>query len=131
MGKLLSFPGHQGTAAQGAPAQGAPLAHGQAPLREPGNGWLTIRSVVKSFKKRMVVRGVSLDLARGEVPGLAPAEVLMVGDTLETDVLGAQRLGFRTALALSGNTPPRRLAAEVERTSVQPDHVVRAVSPDA
>lgn len=70
MGKLLSFPGHQGTAAQGAPAQGAPLAHGQAPLREPGNGWLTIRSVVKSFKKRMVVRGVSLDLARGEAVGL-------------------------------------------------------------
>jgi lipopolysaccharide export system ATP-binding protein len=70
VGKLLSFPGHQGTAAQGAPAQGAPLAHGQAPLREPGNGWLTIRSVVKSFKKRMVVRGVSLDLARGEAVGL-------------------------------------------------------------
>ncbi|MFW2391937.1 MAG: LPS export ABC transporter ATP-binding protein [Methyloceanibacter sp.] len=70
MGKLLSFPGHQGTAAQGAPEQGAPLAHGQAPLREPGNGWLTIRSVVKSFKKRMVVRGVSLDLARGEAVGL-------------------------------------------------------------
>jgi lipopolysaccharide export system ATP-binding protein len=70
VGTLLSFPGHQGTAAQGAPAQGAPLAHGQAPLREPGNGWLTIRSVVKSFKKRMVVRGVSLDLARGEAVGL-------------------------------------------------------------
>jgi lipopolysaccharide export system ATP-binding protein len=70
VGKLLSFPGHQGTAAQGAPAQGTPLAHGQAPLREPGNGWLTIRSVVKSFKKRMVVRGVSLDLARGEAVGL-------------------------------------------------------------
>ena len=70
MGKLLSFPGHQGAAAQEAPAQTAPLKHGQAPLREPGNGWLTIRSVVKSFKKRMVVRGVSLDLARGEAVGL-------------------------------------------------------------
>ena len=70
MGKLLSFPGHQGAAAQEAPAEAAPLAHGQAPLPEPGNGWLTIRSVVKSFKKRMVVRGVSLDLARGEAVGL-------------------------------------------------------------
>ena len=39
-------------------------------LHEPGDGWLTIRSIVKSFKKRMVVRGVSLDVRRGEAVGL-------------------------------------------------------------
>ena len=70
MGKLLSFPGHQAAAPQGAPAQAERLARGPGPRAEPGNGWLTIRSVVKSFKKRMVVRGVSLDLARGEAVGL-------------------------------------------------------------
>ncbi|MEE8634002.1 MAG: ATP-binding cassette domain-containing protein, partial [Methyloceanibacter sp.] len=37
---------------------------------DAGEGWLSIRSVVKSFKKRTVVRGVSLDLARGEAVGL-------------------------------------------------------------
>jgi len=47
-----------------------PVAREPEGLHEPGNGWLTIRSVVKSFKKRMVVRGVSLDLARGEAVGL-------------------------------------------------------------
>ena len=75
MGKLLSFPNHQAVAAQDAAVaqQAAPaqaVAHEPQGLREPGNGWLTIRSVVKSFKKRMVVRGVSLDLARGEAVGL-------------------------------------------------------------
>ena len=39
-------------------------------LTEPGDGWLTIRSIVKSFKKRTVVRGVSLDVRRGEAVGL-------------------------------------------------------------
>ena len=39
-------------------------------LHEPGEGWLTIRSIVKSFKKRTVVRGVSLDVRRGEAVGL-------------------------------------------------------------
>jgi lipopolysaccharide export system ATP-binding protein len=37
---------------------------------EAGTGWLTVRNVVKSFKKRTVVRGVSLDLKRGEAVGL-------------------------------------------------------------
>lgn len=47
------------------PAVREPAYQGQ-----PGNGWLTIRSVVKAFKKRTVVRGVSLDLQRGEAVGL-------------------------------------------------------------
>lgn len=34
--------------------------------------------------------------------GLAPVEVLVVGDRLETDILGAQRMGARAALVLSG-----------------------------
>ncbi|MGI9378036.1 MAG: LPS export ABC transporter ATP-binding protein [Methyloligellaceae bacterium] len=37
---------------------------------ETTDGWLIVRSVVKSFKKRPVVRGVSLNLARGEAVGL-------------------------------------------------------------
>jgi len=70
VGKLLSFPGRQAVAAQGAAVQAEPLVQGPGVAAQPGNGWLTIRSVVKSFKKRMVVRGVSLDLARGEAVGL-------------------------------------------------------------
>ena len=69
MGKLLSFPGRQAVAAPPAAQAEAP-AHHLGPQPESGYGWLTIRSVVKSFKKRMVVRGVSLDLARGEAVGL-------------------------------------------------------------
>ncbi len=70
MGKLLSFQRHQADTAQGATEQTEPLAPEPGLQSEAGNGWLTIRSVVKSFKKRMVVRGVSLDLARGEAVGL-------------------------------------------------------------
>jgi len=70
VGKLLSFPGQQAVAAHEVAPQAQPLAPGPQAQPEPGKGWLTIRSVVKSFKKRMVVRGVSLDLARGEAVGL-------------------------------------------------------------
>ncbi|MGH6865262.1 MAG: LPS export ABC transporter ATP-binding protein [Methyloceanibacter sp.] len=70
MGKLLSFPGRQAFAAQGA-AVPAEQVESVPPARpDLGQGWLTVRQVVKSFKKRTVVRGVSLEVARGEAVGL-------------------------------------------------------------
>jgi len=38
----------------------------------------------------------------------APEETLVVGDRLETDIAGAQALGCRTALVLSGVTDEQR-----------------------
>jgi len=78
VGKLLSFPGRQIFAAAQAQAVAtqAVAVPADKPVRAPGprpdsaTGWLTVRSVVKSFKKRTVVRGVSLDVARGEAVGL-------------------------------------------------------------
>ncbi len=37
---------------------------------EASEGWLTVTQVKKSYKKRMVVKGVSLDVRRGESVGL-------------------------------------------------------------
>ena len=42
----------------------------QLPAPRSGEGWLTVQSVQKAFKKRRVVKGVSLDLNRGEAVGL-------------------------------------------------------------
>jgi lipopolysaccharide export system ATP-binding protein len=69
VGKLLSFPGRQAVAPEGA-APAAAADHAPGAGADPGIGRLTVRSVVKSFKKRTVVRGVSLDLLRGEAVGL-------------------------------------------------------------
>jgi lipopolysaccharide export system ATP-binding protein len=51
---------------------GQRLARHSAAHAEPyaGEGWLTVHSVQKSFKKRHVVKGVSLNLGRGEAVGL-------------------------------------------------------------
>lgn len=48
-------------------AQAAP--HGQ-PLATQGTSGLQVRNLRKSYKKRLVIRDVSLDLARGEVVAL-------------------------------------------------------------
>lgn len=68
MGKLLSFPGRLAVAARGVAAQ---FEEAPPPVaRQDEAGRLTVHHVVKSFKKRTVVRGVSLEVARGETVGL-------------------------------------------------------------
>jgi 4-nitrophenyl phosphatase len=49
--------------------------------------------------------------------GAAPDQTVMIGDRLETDILGAQRAGLRTALVLTGVTTPDQARA----SSVQAD----------
>ncbi len=72
MSKLLSFAGRRVSP----PTFGGEGDHAQQYGQEPANepvasvGRLTVSSVVKSFKKRPVVRGVSLSLERGQAVGL-------------------------------------------------------------
>jgi 4-nitrophenyl phosphatase len=54
--------------------------------------------------------------------GLRPDQVTMIGDRVDTDVVGGQRAGLRTILVLSGVTTP----AEATQANPQPD----AVTPD-
>ncbi len=56
-----------------------------------------------------------------EVLGLGASEVLMIGDRLDTDVVGAQGLGMDTALVLSGVTRAEELAG----TKVKPTYVAQ------
>lgn len=52
--------------------------------------------------------------------GLQPHEVLMVGDRLDTDILGANRIGSRTAMVLTGVSTRQ----EIVTTGIEPTIVV-------
>ncbi len=53
--------------------------------------------------------------------GTTPVETLVVGDRLDTDIAGAQELGYRTALVLSGATS----AAVASAWNPPPDLIVQ------
>ncbi len=49
--------------------------------------------------------------------------VLMVGDTLETDIIGGNKFGIDTALVLSGNTLEEYVEARIRSTGIIPDYI--------
>jgi NagD protein len=66
---------------------------------------------------------VMMRAARKELD-LQTAETVMIGDTMETDMLGGVQMGYRTVLVLSGGTS----RAELDRCAYQPDLVVDSIA---
>ncbi len=55
------------------------------------------------------------------------SDILMVGDTLSTDILGGNKFGIDTALVLTGNTLPHRTKYYIELTGIIPTHICQSV----
>lgn len=66
---------------------------------------------------------VMMRAARKEL-GLATAETTIIGDSMETDILGGAQMGYRTVLVLSGGTRREDLA----RYAYRPDVVVDSIA---
>ena len=55
-------------------------------------------------------------------------KILMVGDTLHTDILGGNKFGIHTALVLSGNTLPDQYHFLINTSGIIPDYVCHSVA---
>ena len=66
---------------------------------------------------------IMMRAARKEL-GLATSETIMVGDTLETDILGGVQMGYRTILVLTGTSQE----ADLTRLAYGPDRVMGSVA---
>ncbi|NJC26759.1 HAD-IIA family hydrolase [Neolewinella antarctica] len=62
-----------------------------------------------------------------DFPDLTHADVLMVGDTLHTDILGGNTFGVSTALVLSGNTRAERAETEISSSGIIPDFIIQSI----
>lgn len=54
-------------------------------------------------------------------------EILMVGDTLQTDILGGNKFGIKTCLVLSGNVSARNYINEIDQSGIIPDFVCPSI----
>jgi NagD protein len=66
---------------------------------------------------------VMMRAARKEL-GLATDESIMIGDTMETDILGGVSMGYRTALVLSGGT----CRDDLTRYAYRPDFILNSIA---
>lgn len=66
---------------------------------------------------------IMMRAARKQI-GMASSETVMIGDTLETDILGGVQMGYRTILVLSGSTKREDLA----RCPYAPDLIIDSIA---
>lgn len=62
---------------------------------------------------------LALEKLKTEVPGIMNSEILMVGDSIERDILSARKLGLRTALSKYGQTAEENGTADYELTNIK------------
>lgn len=55
-------------------------------------------------------------------------EILMVGDTLHTDIMGGNKFGMDTVLVLSGNTLPNRAEILIEAYGIIPNYICDSIA---
>jgi len=90
------------------PAATRPVPTGVKPLKN-----MTVRATYPIGKPSPIM----MRAARKEL-GLSADETTMIGDTMETDILGAVQMGYRTVLVLSGGTQESDLARYAYRPDI-------------
>lgn len=66
---------------------------------------------------------LAYERALQDVPNIKRNEILMVGDTLFTDIIGGNKFGLDTALVLSGNTLPDNAKIKISGSGIIPTYV--------
>nr|WP_255695675.1 HAD-IIA family hydrolase [Rhodohalobacter sp. 614A] len=54
-------------------------------------------------------------------------DILMVGDTLHTDILGGNKFGLKTLLVLSGNTRAQNVESKINSSGIIPDFIADSI----
>ncbi len=69
------------------------------------------------------------DLIRDQRP-ISKKNIVMVGDTLRTDILGGNKFGLDTVLVLSGNTLPQDADTRIKATGIVPTYICNSAVVD-
>ena len=91
-------------------------------LTQMVEGILT-RTFIHYGKPDSLLFSTAFDWVRQSQSDISKAEVLMVGDTLHTDILGANRFSISSMLVLTGNTTIESYQSQIESHGIIPDYI--------
>lgn len=66
---------------------------------------------------------LAYERALKDIPDIKRNEILMVGDTLTTDIIGGNKFGLDTVLVLSGNTLPEMANIKIGSSGIIPTYI--------
>jgi len=87
---------------------------------------VTGKQFVRFGKPDISMFNFAYEIANRNMP-VSKKDVLMVGDTLETDILGGNRFGIDTALVLSGNITNEGLGQLTGQDGTKPTYICHSI----
>jgi ribonucleotide monophosphatase NagD (HAD superfamily) len=89
---------------------------------------ITEKTFVRFGKPDSMMFDFALTRARRVRPNVTKRDVLFVGDTLRTDIIGANTFGFDTTLVLSGNTLPDTADLMIRASGIIPTYISQSIA---
>ncbi|MFT4018507.1 MAG: TIGR01459 family HAD-type hydrolase [Agriterribacter sp.] len=102
-----------------------------------GLGWMIEKLVGKKLirfgKPDSQIFMFALEKVLRQNPDITKRDILMVGDTLQTDIVGANKFGLDTVLVLSGNVLPKDAIGAISSTGISPTYICNSavITPDS
>jgi HAD superfamily hydrolase (TIGR01450 family) len=84
---------------------------------------ITGRKFIRFGKPDSQIFMFAWEIAKQQFPDLKKSDVLMVGDTLHTDILGGNKFGLDTALVLTGNIRPEDAETHIIASGITPTYI--------
>jgi HAD superfamily hydrolase (TIGR01450 family) len=92
-----------------------------------GLSWLIEKIVGKKFirfgKPDSQIFMFAWEMLLQQYPTIRKRDALMIGDTLQTDILGGNKFGLDTMLVLTGNTLPTDAESRITGTGISPTYI--------
>jgi HAD superfamily hydrolase (TIGR01450 family) len=89
---------------------------------------ITEKTFVRFGKPDSMMFAYALARARKQLPNVTKRDVLFVGDTLRTDIIGASTYGFDSVLVLSGNTLPATADLMISASGIIPTYIAESIA---
>lgn len=97
-----------------------------------GLSWLIEKIVGKKFirfgKPDSQIFMFAWELLLHRFPAVRKKDALMIGDTLQTDILGGNKFGLDTMLVLTGNTLPEDARTRISSTGIAPTYICQSAA---
>jgi HAD superfamily hydrolase (TIGR01450 family) len=89
---------------------------------------ITEKTFVRFGKPDSMMFAYALARAREQLPNITKRDVLFVGDTLRTDIIGSNTYGFDSTLVLSGNTLPETADLMIRASGIIPTYISESIA---